>query len=223
MKNMDNKAQGSNFILLIMVLFIMMFIFSNPSISNAITSGAHSFFYPLIGFNGKYPVLTIFIAGLIVVLLSSLLTNFFTDWKKMGESQEIAKAFQQELAKARKEGNTNRVKKLMKMQPEITRKQTEASSGSMKPMVFLIIFIWPIFMWLRYFLQFYVPHYYFTVPWADGLPLVSNEKFIMQAWLWLYLIFSTVVGQVIRQGLKYISWSDWWKNIKSKIKSSPMR
>lgn len=223
MKKMDNQAQGSNFLLFIMVLFIMMFIFSNPSISNAITLGAHSFFYPLIGFNGKYPVLTIFIAGLIVVFLSSLLTNFFTDWKKMGESQEIAKAFQQELAKARKEGNTNRVKKLMKMQPEIMKKQTEASSGTMKPMIFLIIFIWPIFMWLRYFLQFYVPHYYFTVPWADGIPLISNEKFIMQAWLWLYLIFSMVIGQIIRQGLKYISWSDWWKNIKSKIKTTPMR
>ena len=223
MKKIDNKAQGSNFLLLIMVLFLMMFIFSNPSISNAITAGAHSFFYPLIGFNGKYPVLTIFIAGLIVVLLSSLLTNFFTDWKKMGESQELAKAFQKEITKARKEGNTNRVNKLMKMQPEIMRKQTEASSGTMKPMVFLIIFIWPIFMWLRYFLQFYVPHYYFTVPWADGIPLISNEKIIMQAWLWLYLIFSMVIGQVIRQGLKYISWSDWWKNIKSKIKPSPMR
>jgi len=222
MKEIDNKAQGSNFLLLIMVLFIMMFIFSNPSISNAITSGAHSFFYPLIGFNGKYPVLTIFIAGLIVVLLSSLLTNFFTDWKKMGESQEIAKAFQQELAKARKEGNTNRVNKLMKMQPEIMQKQTEASSGTMKPMVFLIIFIWPIFMWLRYFLQFYVPHYYFKVPWANYVSFF-DKPFLMQAWLWLYLIFSTVVGQVIRQGLKYISWSDWWKNIKSKIKASSVR
>jgi hypothetical protein len=31
------------------------------------------------------------------------------------------------------------------------------------------------------------------------------------------------VGQIIRQGLKYISWSDWWKNVKSKIRPSVSR
>jgi uncharacterized membrane protein (DUF106 family) len=134
----------------------------------------------------------------------------------MGETQETAKAFQKEITKARKEGNTNRVNKLMKMQPEIMRKQTESSSGMMKPMIFLIIFIWPIFIWLRSFLAG-LPHYYFTVPWADGVSLFY-KPFLMQAWLWLYLIFAMVVGQVIRQGLKYLSWSDWWKNTKERIR-----
>ena len=109
----------------------------------------------------------------------------------------------------------------MKMQPEIFKKQQEASSGMMKPMVFLIIFIWPIFMWLRGFLT-ELPHYYFTVPWANQISFFS-KPFLMQAWLWLYIIFSMVVGQVIRQGLKYIGWSDWWKNIKSKIRPSASR
>jgi uncharacterized membrane protein (DUF106 family) len=173
---------------------------------------------PVIGFGGTYPILTLFFAGLIVVFLSSLLTNFFTNWKKLGESQETSKAFQKEMMKARKEGNTNRVTKLMKMQPEIMRKQTEASGGMMKPMVFLIIFIWPIFIWLRVFLQ-EVPHYYFTVPWANQISFFSYPL-LWQAWLWLYLIFSMVIGQVIRQGLKYISWSETWKNIKAKIRPS---
>ena len=160
-----------------------------------------------------------FFAGLLVVLLSSSLTNFFTDWKKMGESQEISKAFQKEMQKARKEGNTNRVNKLMKMQPEIFKRQQEASGGMMKPMVFLIIFIWPIFIWLRIFLTG-LPYYYFTVPWANQVSFFS-KPFLMQAWLWLYLIFSMIVGQVIRQGLKYLSWTDQWKNFKSKIRLRP--
>jgi len=217
LKKMDNKAQGSN-LLMLMVLMMMMF-FIMPTLGPILGYYFGLAFEPIIGFDGMYPVLTLFFAGFIVVLLSSSLTNFFTDWKQMGESQETSKAFQKEMQKARKEGNTNRVNKLMKMQPEIFKRQQEASGGMMKPMVFLIIFIWPIFMWLRGFLTG-LPHYYFTVPWANQVSFFSNP-FLMQAWLWLYLLFSMVIGQVIRQGLKYLSWTTQWKNFKSKIRLRP--
>jgi hypothetical protein len=73
-------------------------------------------------------------------------------------------------------------------------------------------------MWLRAYLGD-LPHYYFTVPWANSVSLFY-KPFLMQAWLWLYLIFSMIFGQLIRQGLKIISWSNWWMDIKSKIKTS---
>lgn len=216
MRKIDDKAQGSTLILLL--IFILLIFFIMPTLAPYLAIYIGYVLYPVIGFGGNYPVLTLFFSGLIVVFLSSLLTNFFTNWKKLGESQEISKAFQKEMMKARKEGNTNKINKLMKMQPEIMRKQTDASGGMMKPMVFLIIFIWPIFIWLRVFLQT-VPHYYFTVPWANQISFFSYPLF-WQAWLWLYLIFSMVIGQVIRQALKYISWSETWKNIKAKIRPS---
>ena len=224
-KPLDNKAQGNQLLLLMILLMMMFFIMPTlgPFLGEQIVGPV---FEPLIGFNGSYPMLTLFFAGMVVIFLSSLLTNFFTDWKKMGEAQEISKAFQKEIQKARKEGNTNRVSKLMKMQPEIMKKQTEASGGMMKPMLFLIIFIWPIFMWLRGdpsqgwgFLS-NLDHYYFTTPWANQVSFFSWPFGFGQAWLWLYLIFSMVIGQVLRQGLKYLSWSDWWKNIKKMIRPS---
>lgn len=225
MKKMDDKAQGSNLIMLMIFIFMIFFVFGNPSVQNAMLSFGDAVFYPIIGFGGAYPILTLFSAGLLVVVLSSTLTNFFTDWKKMGQSQETSKSFQKELQKARREGNTNRVQKLMKMQPEIFKKQQEASGGMMKPMLFLMVFIWPIFIWLRGdaytgmgFLS-NLDHFYFTVPWANNVS-VFTKPFLMQAWLWLYLIFSMIVGQVIRQGIKYLSWSDWWKNTKKRIKPS---
>jgi uncharacterized membrane protein (DUF106 family) len=218
MRRLDDKAQGSNLLMLMILMMLMFFIM--PYFGPILGYYFGLILKPVIGFGGELPVLTLFFSGLIVVLLSSLLTNFFTDWKKMGESQEMSRAFQREITKARREGNTNRVNKLMKMQPEIMRKQTEASGGMMKPMVFLIIFIWPIFMWLRNFLTFEVSHYHFTLPWSSGVPLISSNTFIMQAWLWLYLMFSIVLGQLLRQGFKYISWSDWWKGIKERIRPS---
>jgi len=219
MKIMDDKAQGST--LLYLMLFMMIILFVMPYLGPILGYYFGLVLEPVIGFNGNYPVLTLAFAGLIVVFLSSSLTNFFTDWKKMGESQEISRAFQKEITEARKTGNTNKVNKLMKMQPQIMKRQTEASSGMMKPMLFLIIFIWPIFMWLRGFLGG-LDYYYFTAPWGNMVSLIPSdpEKFIMQTWLWLYLIFSMVFGQMIRQGLKYISWSDWWQNIKGKIRPS---
>ena len=216
MVKMDNKAQSSN--LLLLLIFMMIILFIMPSFGPILGYYFGLILEPLIGFNGSYPLLTLFFAGIIVITLSSLLTNFFTDWIKMGESQETTRAFQKEITKARKEGNTNRVNKLMKMQPEIMKKQTDASSGMMKPMVFLIIFIWPIFMWLRAFLGD-LPHYYFTLPWADSVSFFY-KPFLMQSWLWLYLIFTMIFGQLIRQGLKIISWSHWWQNIRGRIKTS---
>jgi len=215
MRKMNDSAQSSQLLILMLLMFVMLFIFGDPGISAMISTSLNTVFYPLIGFSGNYPVLTLVLAGIFVVFLSSFFQNLFTDWKKMGESQEITKAFQKEMTAARKEGNTNRVNKLMKMQPEIMKRQTEASSGMMKPMFFLFLFIVPIFMWLRFFLGG-LEYYYFTVPWSTSISFF-DKPFLWQAWLWLYLIFSMVVGQVIRQGLKWISWSDWWKKTKPRI------
>jgi uncharacterized membrane protein (DUF106 family) len=222
MKKMNNKAQGSMFLYLLIFLFLIFFVFSNQAVQLAMINFGQAVFYPIIGFGGQYPVLTIVFAGLLVVILSGLLTNFFTDWKKMGASQEVTRAFQQEIQKARREGNTNRINKLMKMQPEIMKKQQEASSGSMKPMLFLIIFIYPIFMWLRFFLVG-LPHYYFNTPWANEVSFFSWPFGFGQAWIWLYIIFSFVIGHIIRQALKLISWSNWWKNIRAKIRPSKVQ
>jgi len=211
---MDTKGQSNQLLMLMLLMFVMLFIFSDPGISSFLAVSLESVFYPLIGFNGSYPVLTLVLAGTIVVTLSSFFQNLFTDWTKMGESQEITKAFQNELQKARKDGNTNRVNKLMKMQPQIMRRQTEASSGMMKPMFFLFLFIVPIFMWLRFFLS-NLEYFYFMVPWSATISLF--DKFLWQSWLWLYLMFSMVFGQIIRQVLKWITWSDRWKETRKKI------
>lgn len=216
MKKMDNYAQGSQMMLL--MLFLLMMLFIMPTFGPILGTYAGYALEPIIGFNGKYPILTIFFAGIIVVMCSSLLTNLFTDWLAMGRAQETSKAFQKEISQARKEGNTNKVNKLMKKQPEIMKLTTQSSSGMMKPMVFLMIIIWPIFIWLRGFLAD-LSYHYFTVPWSSGVFIFDN-MLPGGLWLWVYLIVSIVFGQVIRQSLKVLAWSDWWKNIRKKIKPS---
>lgn len=222
MRKLDTTAQGNQMLLLL--LFVFMIFFIMPTFGPILGYYFGLVLEPVIGFGGSYPILTLLFAGVIVVTLSSLLTNFFTDWKAMGRSQEVSRTFQKELNKARREGNTNRVNKLMKKQPEIMKMTTQASGGMMKPMVFLIIFIWPIFMWLRTFLV-QLPNHSFTVPWANSVSLFSRPLspdlpsilLNWQVWLWIYLIASMVFGQVIRQGLKWIGWSEKWKSFRNSV------
>ncbi|PNX46572.1 MAG: hypothetical protein BV459_06120 [Thermoplasmata archaeon M11B2D] len=220
MRKLDDVAQAGQMILLMLLLFVMIFIFGNESIRSVVALSLNTVFAPIIGFGGANPLLTIMLAGIIVVFLSSFFTHVFTDWKAMGQAQEASKAFNKEITKARREGNTNRVQKLMKMQPQIMRMTTQSSGGMMKSMFFLFIFIAPIFIWLTYFLGSIVYYQYFTVPWGTGVSLFGRDGFLMSNWFFLYMLFSFLAGQLIRQSFKWISWSSWWQNIRKTIRPS---
>jgi uncharacterized membrane protein (DUF106 family) len=221
MKKFNDFAQAGQMLLLMLMFFVMILIFGDANIRNVVALSLNSVFAPIIGFNGANPLLTIVLAGVIVVFLSSFFTHMFTNWKTMGQAQEASKAFNKELTKARKEGNANRVQKLMKMQPQIMRMTTQSSGGMMKSMFFLFIFIAPIFIWLTYFLGNLVYYSYFTVPWGNSVSLFDRASSIMSNWFLLYMIFSFLAGQLIRQGLKWISWSNWWKNLRKAIRPAP--
>ena len=215
MRKMDTLGQQAGQLLLIMLLlFIFMFVFASPGIRDFIALSLNAILAPIIGFGGRNPLMTILVSGIIVVFLSSLLTHVFTDWRAMGKAQEVQRAFQQEMNKARREGNTNRMQKLMKMQPEIMKLSTQASGGTMKAMLFLFLFIAPIFIWLTYYLG-QVTYVNFTTPWATHVSLFGHGLLISN-WFFLYLVFSFLAGSIIRQALRWVSWSAWWKGLRGK-------
>lgn len=82
MKKLDNKAQGSNLLLLMILIMLMFFIM--PTFGPILAAYLGLILEPAIGFGGNYPMLTLFFAGVIVVLFSSLLTNFFYRLEKNG-------------------------------------------------------------------------------------------------------------------------------------------
>jgi len=219
MKKLDDIAQAGQMLLLMLLLFVMILIFGDANIRSLVALSLNSVFAPLIGFGGANPLLTIVLAGIFVVFLSSFFTHLFTDWKAMGQAQEASKAFNREITKARKEGNTNRMQKLMKMQPQIMQMTTKSSGGMMKSMFFLFLFIAPIFIWLTYFLGS-TNYFYFTVPWGSGVSLFGRDSWIMSNWFFLYMLFSYLAGSLIRQGFKWVNWSNWWQNIRKNIRPS---
>jgi len=220
MRKMNEYAQTGQLLLLMLLLFVMVLIFGDPNIRTFVALSLNSVFAPLIGFGGANPLMTVVLAGIIVVFLSSFFTHIFTNWKAMGQAQEASRAFQKEITKARREGNTNRLQKLMKMQPQIMRMTTQSQGGMMKSMFFLFIFIAPIFIWLTYFLG-QLNYTFFTVPWVTSVSLFGRAAFIMSNWFLLYLVFSFLGGQLIRQGLKWVSWSTWWQTLRKRGSPAP--
>ena len=121
MKKMDNKAQGSQMLMFLFIMLLVVFIFGDPGIRSWIEVTFNSALYPIIGFEGNFPIITIVLAGTIVVFLSSFFHNLFTDYKKMGEAQEIMKAYQAEMKKATKAAQ-KKVKKKPKKKKAKKRK-----------------------------------------------------------------------------------------------------
>ncbi|MEA2054791.1 MAG: EMC3/TMCO1 family protein [Candidatus Thermoplasmatota archaeon] len=164
-------------------------------------------FFPLLGFGYRFPVLTIFLAGSVVIIISALVRHFTTDWIEMAKNQEILSKFQKEYKEARLSNNKYMIKKLEKMQPKLMQKQGEMSSKQMKIMpITLIIFI-PIFTWIWDFLTG-TTHYYFDVPWAIHVNCL-DKYLIFPNWILLYMLLSIPLTQVIQYLLKVLSWSEW--------------
>ncbi len=164
---------------------------------------------PLIGFNYKHPVWTLLFAGLIMVSLSTIIRHFLVDWVAMARSQESMRTFQKEFADARKSNNTYKIKRLTELQPEVMKVQAEMSGQQMKPMLFTMLIVIPIFLWLTNFIanaEARNPTALFAqMPWLPteptGYPLTGHWWFLPH-WILLYSLFSIPVGQVLQRALK---------------------
>ena len=144
------QASGSTlwmFLLLAGALLIMF----DERLRNALSTGVGYVFMPLFGFGGEYPVWTIFIVGLVMVVASTLVRHFFVDWTAMARAQETMKQYQKELKAAREANNTYKMKRLTDAQPEILKMQAELSGGQMKPMIITMIVVIPLFAWVAGF------------------------------------------------------------------------
>jgi len=106
---------------------------------------------PVIGFNGQYPLLTLVLAGLIMVTFSITVRTFFTDNVEMARNQKVMAAFNQELRQARIDNNLYKIKKLTEHQQEIMSKSMDMSTKQLKLMPATLIFIIPIFAWVSVF------------------------------------------------------------------------
>lgn len=151
------KSSSSTFLLL-MSFVVVAFLIFDPTMRDLLGKAVGFVFDPVLGFGGKYPLWTVTLAGVIMILASTVVRHFLVDWVKMARVQEVMRHFQKEFRDAQKSNNTYKMKRLTEAQPEILQLQSEMSGEQLKPMALTMIVVIPIFIWLSTFMA--VPVHY---------------------------------------------------------------
>jgi uncharacterized membrane protein (DUF106 family) len=203
-----SAAGASSQLIMIMVLFLTMFIMFDPTLRSAIGGIAGYVLYPVIGFGGHYPVLTVFVAGVLMVTFSTAVRHYFIDWVSAAEKQKKMKDFNKKFREARMSGNADEVQRMTKKQMEIMKEGMQSSMDQMKPMVFTMIFLIGTFAFIGTFI-YNLENATLSVPWAPNVDMNMSLNLgiccPMTNWMLLYFLISLALAQIISRALKWYS------------------
>lgn len=192
----------------IFILILAIFVLFDPALRSALGTAMGYALNPLVGFGYQYPVLTLFITGMLMTGLTMLVRHFFTDYVEQAESQKIVSAFNQELRKARLENNTYKIKKLMEQQAGIMQRSLKSSTTQLKLLPVTMLIVIPIFAWVAVFMV-NVHSPIISVPWSASVDL--NALTIFPNWVLLYSLVSIPFGQILARALR---WYDFRKRLR---------
>ncbi|MGM0404772.1 MAG: DUF106 domain-containing protein [Thermoplasmatota archaeon] len=165
---------------------------------------------PIVGFDGSYPVLTLVITGSLMIAFSTLVRDMFIDWVEMAEIQKKTSAFQKDMMEAKKANQSTKVKKMEKIQPEISKLQMKTFKPQIKSMAITMLVIISIFGWLWSFLEG-LQNDTFSVPWslnASFLKMYNLGPIPFPQWIGVYMLLSIPLGQVLRVTLQILTFKN---------------
>jgi uncharacterized membrane protein (DUF106 family) len=203
-KSTPSASGSSGQLIMIMMLFLTLFIMFDPNLRDAVGNIAGYVLGPIIGFDSQYPVLTVMMAGLLMVTFSTGLRHYFIDWVTMAEKQQKMKDFNKQLRKARMEGNTAEVNKLMKKNLEMTKDTMSTTMDQMKPMMFTMIFLIATFAYIGSFI-IDIPGATLSVPWSSNVNMNDSVVCMFSNWIFVYFLISISMAQVVQRSLKWYS------------------
>ncbi|MFO8110398.1 MAG: EMC3/TMCO1 family protein [Thermoplasmata archaeon] len=163
--------------------------------------------FALVGFDGQYPLLTLVISGTIMIVFSTIVRDFLVDWVEMAEIQKKTSAFNKEHMDAKMANKTTKLKKLDKLQPEVSSMQMKSMKPQFKSMILTTIVFITIFAALWTFLGD-LPNVTYAIPWAFNANFTNNLGPIpFPQWIAVYMIISAPIGQAFRMALQMFSYS----------------
>ena len=191
---MSSKTMIGMFLVLIIMMVVMQF--------RAQIGGALDYVFKYIAFDGQYPVVTLIVAGLIMITISTVVSK----------NQQIQSDFNKEFRQARMENNLFKMKKLQEMQPQIMAMSMQASTQQMKVMPVTMIFLLPMYAWVWYFINpadlnggdyFAAGEALAHLPWSASFDLNSMLLGFFPAWIIIYTMVSMPIGQIENRLLRY--------------------
>lgn len=198
--------------LLLTFLFVLgiVMIFDN-STRNAVARAIGAGLTPAIGFDHRYVLLTMFLAGLLEMALTALAYNWATDWVKTARIQSWSGAFRKVQMEAMRSGKKDRVEALKPHQTEITRLSSELSISQLKGMAVTWFLVIAIYTWVGLFIGAYQTP---AIPWQTvnlgGSPVNIAAPFHLgpfpiPIWILLFSLYTFPLSYVLRRALKHYS------------------
>jgi uncharacterized membrane protein (DUF106 family) len=201
-------AGPTGFIYVMVAMFVALIIF-DPALSEAVIIPIGWLMEP-ITFDDQFPLLTIILSGVILVVITSIIRHKLTDWFEMAKIQKLQSAFNKELRDATLSGNTIKTKKLKEMQPEIMAHNTKLMFGNFKVMIFTMLIAILIWRWLFFYLEDMAIST-ISLPWEyhwpmnDPVPFCYSDFF--RNWIAVYFVISIPVGQMFVSMFKVMEFS----------------
>jgi uncharacterized membrane protein (DUF106 family) len=202
-----NPPQKSQMLFMLLALGLMMTLFI-PGVRKFVGDTVGIVFEPLIGFNGQYIVITLMIAGMLMIGLSSIIRSLMMDNLTQARNQKEMSAFNTELRKARMENNLYKIKKLTEMQPAMMSKSMESSMKMMKTMPITMLIIMPIISWVWIYIEKLhvqdVNLVLVDVPWATDVLL--TESLLIPVGILLYMLVTIPFGQIVTRTIRWFQY-----------------
>jgi len=205
----ENPCGGPmGFITIVAMMFVVMIMF-DPGLGKSIVKGMGYLMEP-ITFNDGFPIWTIFLSGLILVIITTSIRHKFSNWYEMAKTQKIQAAFNKELREATMSGNQLKAGKLRELQPEMMKLTNQLMMNNMKTMIFTMVVAILIWRWLYSYLDT-IEISFISLPWAEHWPMTQTLKSFCPVpfpyWIAIYFIISVPIGQVLVSMFKVIEFS----------------
>ncbi len=169
--------------------------------------------FAIAGFDGQYPIITLIVAGTIMIVFSTIVRDLMVDWVEMAELQKKTAAFNKERMDAKMANKTSKLKKLDKLQPKVSAMQMKTMKPQFKSMILTTIVFISVFAALWTFIGD-LPNVTYATPWAFNATFTDNiGPLPFPQWIGVYMLISAPIGQAVRMVLQMLTYAKRIKEI----------
>jgi uncharacterized membrane protein (DUF106 family) len=190
--------------LMIFLFLLALYAIIDPQVGTGFAAFANLALFPMFGFGGFLPVLTILLAGLLTTTIGSIIRDHYTNWVKMARTQKVMSAWRKEQMEAMRKGQQTRLSQLKEAQQGFMKDSMEVQTAPMKSMAWTMFMFIVIFTWLRLFVDVVLQDHgnqWISVPWSNHVFL--NSVYLFPSWVLLYSLLALPFGQIVVRVLKY--------------------
>ena len=204
-------CKGPSGFIMIFLGFITVFIMFNWELRMQLAGYMGVILFPLIGFDfdgngvGDIPVITLLLAGIILVSVSSTIRHFQTDWVEMAKNQAQIKAINKALREAKMGGDVEKERKITEHQQKMMALQQNMMFNNMKMMIYTMLVAIAIFTWIWADFIEGLEVAIISTPWNTSMDMLRGVDLCFipfKNWILIYILISFPLGMMLQHGLK---------------------